>query len=47
MITENNADGLIWFEYNTPYYSYLAFSLADLLNSLPKELKNICLTQLN
>jgi len=47
MITENKADGFTWFEFNTLSYCFMAFTLADLLNSLPKELKEICLTQLN
>ena len=36
-----------WFEFNIGCYCYIAFSLADLLASLPTEYKNQCLTQLN
>ena len=47
MITKHFKNDLQWYEFNTLSYCFIAFSLSDLLNSLPKELKQICLTQLN
>lgn len=36
-----------WFEFNIGCYCFIAFSLSELLNNLPLEYRNICLTQLN
>jgi hypothetical protein len=47
MIRIVNKNGLEWYEFNTLYYCFISFSLAELLSSLPNELKQICLTQLN
>ena len=47
MILFKNINGLQWYEFNTLYYCFIAFSLPELLEQLPNELKNICLTQLN
>ncbi len=47
MITVKNNNGLMWYEVNAIHFCFIAFTLAELLNSLPNELKNICLTQLN
>lgn len=47
MITETTTNGLTFFQFNIGCYCFLAFSLPELLNSLPTELKQICLTKLN
>lgn len=47
MIQEINTKDFIYFQFSIGCYCFLAFSLSDLLNSLPSELKNQVLTQLN
>jgi hypothetical protein len=47
MIQKINKGGFIYFQFDTVYYCFIAFSLSALLNQLPTEFKNICLTQLN
>ena len=36
-----------YYQFDTVYYCFLAFSLPELLASLPLELKHYCLTILN
>jgi len=47
MITETTTNGLTFFQFNIGCYCFLAFTLADLLKSIPNEFKNQVLTQLN
>ena len=47
MITEINTKGLQYFQFSIGCYCFLAFTLAELLEGLPTEYKNQCLTQLN
>ena len=47
MITETTQNEITFFQFNIGCYCFLAFTLSDLLKSIPKEYKNQCLTQLN
>ena len=47
MLSITNDNGFVYYEFVTVYYSFFSFSLAELLESLPMEYKNKCLTQLN
>ena len=47
MIQQITKNGLTWFELNLKVVCFMAFDLSSLLNSLPDEIKNKCLTELN
>jgi hypothetical protein len=47
MLSVYSSPELTYFEFNIGLYSFMAFSLSDLLNSLPYSLKTVCLMQLN
>ena len=47
MITETTTNGFTYFQFSIGCYCFLAFTLSELLQSLPTELKNQCLIQLN
>ena len=47
MITQITKNGLTWFELDLKVVCFMAFDLESLLFSLPAELKNQCLTNLN
>ena len=47
MITEINTNELTFYQFSIGCYCFLAFTLAELLETLPTEYKNQCLTQLN
>lgn len=47
MIQQITKNGLTWFELDLKTCCFIAFTLESLLFSLPAELKNQCLTNLN
>lgn len=47
MIQQVTKNGLTWFELDLKVVCFMAFDLSSLLNSLPAELRNKCLTNLN
>lgn len=47
MIRQYIDNELTYFSFEYCGYSFIAFTLSELLNNLPNELRLICLTQLN
>ena len=47
MLIEVTTKGLTFYEFSIGCYTFLAFSLEDLLREIPKEFKNQVLSQLN